>query len=161
MLRARRGKTIPDLIKLTEEITNNNYNRIIKKSPQQAVEEEKKSEDISNYNQKRQKAGKDLKKLEVGEYVRIRLLKTQKEKGLAYKSYKNLLWSDAVYKVSAKTKKQPVRYRVKGKWYLSSMLMKSAPVDLKSEAIIAKRDEAKTGQGCKNRRDQEAECGSP
>ena len=153
MLRARRGKTIPDLIKLTEEITNNNYNRIIKKSPQQAVEEEKKSEDISNYNQKRQKAGKDLKKLEVGEYVRIRLLKTQKEKGLAYKSYKNLLWSDAVYKVSAKTKKQPVRYRVKGKWYLSSMLMKSAPVDLKSEAIIAKRDEAKTGQGCKNRRD--------
>ena len=161
MLRARRGKTIPDLIKLTEEITNNNYNRIIKKSPQQAVEEEKKSEDISNYNQKRQKAGKDLKKLEVGEYVRIRLLKTQKEKGLAYKSYKNVLWSDAVYKVSAKTKKQPVRYRVKGKWYLSSMLMKSAPVDLKSEAIIAKRDEAKTGQGCKNRRDQEAECGSP
>ena len=78
--------------------------------------------------------------MEVGEFVRIRLLKTQKEKGLAYKSYKNMLWSDAVYKISSKTKREPVKYRVKGQWYLSSMLMKSAPVDLKSEAIIAKRD---------------------
>jgi hypothetical protein len=140
MLRARRGKTIPSLIKLTEEITNNNYNRIIGKNANQAVKEEKKGEDITNYNKKRQKAGKDLKKLEVGEFVRIRLLKTQKEKGLAYKSYKNMLWSDAVYKISTKTKREPVKYRVKGKWYLSSMLMKSAPIDQKSEAIIAKRD---------------------
>ena len=68
MLRARRGKTIPDLIKLTEEITNNNYNRIIKKNANQAVSEEKTSEDLTNYNKKRQKAGKDLKKMEVGEY---------------------------------------------------------------------------------------------
>ena len=140
MLRARRGKTIPALIKLTEEITNNNWNRIIQKTSNQAVEEEKKSDDLANYNKKRQKAGKDLKKMQVGEYVRIRKLKTQKDKGLAYKSYKNMLWSDAVYKISAKTKKEPVKYRVRGKWYLSSMLMKSAPVDQKSEAIIAKRD---------------------
>ena len=78
--------------------------------------------------------------MEVGEYVRIRLLKTQKDKGLAYKSYKNMLWSEAVYKITAKTKREPQKYRVKGKWYLSSMLMKSAPVDQESEKIIAKRD---------------------
>ena len=76
----------------------------------------------------------------MGEYVRIRLLKTQKDKGLSYKSYKNMLWSDAVHKISAKTKNEPTKYRVRGKWYLSSMLMKSAPVDLESEKIIAKRD---------------------
>jgi hypothetical protein len=140
MLRARRGKTIPSLVNLTEQITNNNYNRIIGKSANRAVKEEKKSEDLTNYNKKRQKAGKDLKKMEVGEFVRIRLLKTQKEKGLAYKSYKNMLWSDSVHKISAKSKRAPVKYRVNGKWYLSSMLMKSAPIDQKSEAIIAERD---------------------
>ena len=141
MLRARRGKTIPDLIKLTESITNNNYNRITKKTANQSVSEEKKSEDIQNYNKKRQVAGKDLKKLEVGEYVRIRLLKTQKQKGLAYKSYKNMLWSGQVYRVTGKTNKKPHKYRVKGKWTLKSMLMKSAPVDVESEKIIESRTE--------------------
>ena len=146
MLRARRGKTIPDLIKLTESITNNNFNRITKKTANQAVSEEKKTEDIQNYNKKRQAVGKDMKKLEVGEYVRIRLLKTQKQKGLAYKSYKNMLWSEAVHTISAKTKNEPTKYRVRGKWYLSSMLMKSAPVDQESEKIIAKRDAKAKGR---------------
>ena len=146
MLRARRGKTIPDLIKLTESITNNNFNRITKKTANQAVSEEKKTEDIQNYNKKRQAVGKDMKKLEVGEYVRIRLLKTQKQKGLAYKSYKNMLWSEAVHTISAKTKNEPTKYRVRGKWYLSSMLMKSAPVDQESEKIIASRDAKAQGR---------------
>ena len=157
MLRARRGKTMRDLIKLVEEIINNNYNRITKKTANDAVAQEKKSDDIKNYNTKRQKAGKDLKKMEIGEYVRIRLLKTQKEKGLAYKSYKNMLWSEAVHKITAKTKNEPTKYRVRGKWYLSSMLMKSAPVDQESEKIIAKRDAKAKGRRKKSKIDKISE----
>ena len=139
MLRARRGKTIEGLLKLTEEILNNNYNRITKKSANQAVEKEGKSKDIASYNKKRAVAGKDLTQLKVGDFVRLRILKVQKEKGLAFKAYKNMLWSPLVYKISAKTNRTPTKYRVKGKWRIKAMLLKSGPIDQISEKIISER----------------------
>ena len=139
MLRARRGKTIPHLLQLTQDILNNNVNRITKKTANEAVEAEEKKQDIANYNKKRAVGGKDKTQLQIGDHVRLRILKVQKEKGLAYKSYKNMLWSPQVYKITGKTKKLPAKYRVKRKWWLKSMLLKSAPVDQKSEDIIERR----------------------
>ena len=141
MLRARRGKTIPALIQLTQEILNNNLNRITGKTANEAVQKEEKKEDLQNYNKKRAVGGKDRTELKVGDHVRLRILKVQKEKGLAYKTYKNMLWSKKVYKVMGKTKKTPSKYRVAGKWILKSMLLKSAPVDQESEQIIKARTE--------------------
>ena len=68
-------------------------------------------------------------------------LKVQKQKGLSYKTYKNMLWSQKVYVITGKTKRTPTKYRVGKKWTIKSMLLKSAPVDKKSEEIIAKRTE--------------------
>ena len=146
MLRARRGKTIPGLIQLTQDILNNNINRITKKTANEAVEQEEKKQDISNYNKKRAVGGKDRTQLNIGDHVRLRILKVQKEKGLAYKSYKNMLWSAQVYKITGKTKKQPSKYRVARKWRLKSMLLKSAPVDEKSEKIIQSRTDKSEGR---------------
>jgi hypothetical protein len=138
LLRARRGKHIPKLIQVTEEIVNNNYNSILKKTPNEAAEE--KTEDvIQKYNAKR-KQGADGKQLQIGDYVRVRILSTQKDKKLDYKSYKNMLWSKKVYRISAKTKKKPSKYRVGKKWILTGSLLKVRPTDEKSEQIIKNRD---------------------
>ena len=141
MLRARRGKTIKGLIQLTQDILNNNLNRITKKTPNESVLKEEKKEDIKSYNKKRAVAGEDLTQLRIGDHVRLRILKVQKAKTLSYKSYKNMLWSGQVYRITWKTNKKPHKYRVKGKWTLKSMLMKSAPVDVESEKIIESRTE--------------------
>ena len=141
MLRARRGKTIKGLIQLTQDILNNNLNRITKKTPNESVLKEEKKEDIKSYNKKRAVAGEDLTQLRIGDHVRLRILNVQKAKTLSYKSYKNMLWSGQVYRITGKTNKKPHKYRVKGKWTLKSMLMKSAPVDVESEKIIESRTE--------------------
>ena len=141
MIRARRGKNIPKLIQVTQEILNNNINRITKKTANEAVEKQEKQKDISSYNKKRQRVGIDRTELKVGDHVRLRILKVQKEKGLAYKAYKNMIWSRQVYRITGTTKRKPTKYRVKGKWRLKSMLLKSAPIDQMSEAIIEKRSE--------------------
>jgi hypothetical protein len=144
LLRARRGKSITGLIKATEGIVNNNFNRITKKTPNESVDEEK-EKTLKKYNDKR-RAGEEGKKLEIGDYVRIRVLKTQKDKGLAYKSYKNMLWTKRVFRISAKTKNVPAKYRVNKRWLLTGMLMKVRPTDEKSEEIIKTRDKKQRAQ---------------
>jgi hypothetical protein len=139
LLRARRGKSFKGLVKRTEEITNNNLSRITHKTPNEAVEAAEPDSDLKSYNAKRAK-GSTGAALSVGDHVRVRILKIQKGLGLAYKSYKNMLWSDRVYKISAKSSRKPSKYRVGKKWYLTSMLMRSKPIDAVSEAIIKKRD---------------------
>ena len=108
-------------------------------------EKEEKSKDLASYNKKRAVAGKDLTQLKVGDFVRLRILKVQKEKGLKYKSYKNMLWSPLVYKISAKTNRTPTKYRVKGKWRIKAMLLKSGPIDQISEKIISDRTDKSEG----------------
>ena len=139
MVRARRGKTVKKLLDTTQDILNNNINRITKKTANELVQKQEKKKDIKNYNKSRAQ-GTDGKILEKGDYVRIRLQSMQKNKKLDYKSYKNQLWSKRVYRVSAVSQKVPRKYRVNRKWYLTSMLMKTRPADEKSEAIIQKRD---------------------
>lgn len=138
-LRARAGKNIHKLLQATEDIVNNNYNKVTKLTPNEAAQQEKNTV-LKTYNKKRTK-GEDGKKLQVGDYVRLRKLKVQKDKNLDYKSYKNQLWSKKVFRIGAKTKKSPVKYRVGKKWVLTGMLMKVRPTDEVSEKIIKDRDE--------------------
>ena len=140
MVRARRGKTVKSLVDLTESIVNNNINRITGQTASESVEKQDKKKTIAQYNKKRA-VGTDGKKLVVGDYVRLRLKTLQKDKGLDYKTYKNILWSKKVYRVGGVTQKLPRKYRVNRRWYLSGMLLKTRPTDETSEAIIKKRDE--------------------
>ena len=118
---------------------NNNINRITGKTAAEAVEQQEKTKDITRYNKSRA-IGTDGKKLLVGDYVRLRLKALQKDKGLDYKAYKDILWSKKVYRIGAVTKKVPRKYRVNRRWYLTGMLLKTRPSDEKSEEIIKKRD---------------------
>lgn len=71
----------------------------------------------------------------------MRILADEKvRRGVGYKSYKGLQFSEQVFVISKKTKKKPVKYRVGGKWYLQSSLLKSAVRDRKSQKLIEKRD---------------------
>ena len=139
LIRARRGKTVNKLLDLTQSIVNNNINRITGKTAAEAVEQQEKTKDITRYNKSRA-IGTDGKKLLVGDYVRLRLKALQKDKGLDYKAYKDILWSKKVYRIGAVTKKVPRKYRVNRRWYLTGMLLKTRPSDEKSEEIIKKRD---------------------
>jgi hypothetical protein len=138
-LRARAGKDIHKLLQSTEHILNNNFNKITKMTANEASKEEK-NVVLKKYNKKRTE-GEDGKQLNVGDYVRIRKLKVQKDKQLDYKSYKNQLWSKKVYRIGAKTKKKPAKYRVGKRWLLTGMLMLVRPTDEVSEGIIKHRDE--------------------
>jgi len=139
MVRARRGKTVNKLLDLTQSIVNNNINRITGKTAAESVEQQEKKKDIDQYNKSRA-VGTDGKKLLVGDYVRLRLKALQKDKGLDYKAYKNILWSKKVYRVGGVTQKVPRKYRVNRRWYLTGMLLKTRPSDELSEDIIKKRD---------------------
>jgi hypothetical protein len=142
--RARAGKDVKKLIQVTQQIVNNNFNKILKQTPNESLEE--KSEVVlQKYNSKR-KLGADGKKLALNDYVRIRLLATQKDKKLEYKSYNDMLWSKKVYRVSALTKKTPIKYRVGKRWYLTGSLMKVRPDDPVSETIIKTRDDKAQNQ---------------
>ena len=139
LIRARRGKTVNKLLNLTQSIVNNNINRITGKTAAESVEQQEKKKDITRYNKSRA-IGTDGKKLLVGDYVRLRLKALQKDKGLDYKAYKDILWSKKVYRIGAVTQKVPRKYRVNRRWYLTGMLLKTRPSDEKSEEIIKKRD---------------------
>ena len=56
-----------------------------------------------------------------------------------------MLWSPLVYKISAKTNRKPTKYRVKGKWRIKAMLLKSGPIDQISEKIISDRTDKSEG----------------
>ena len=142
IIRQRKALTIDDAMKQSEKLLNNTYNRIHKKTSNELVERADEKEDLKEYNAKRKSyiAGDKRKPFDVGQYVRI-LIKDKKA-GIGYKKYKNKTYSEAVYLVKKVTKKAvPRKYYVKGKWWLQSDLLKSAPRDIKSIQLVKERDE--------------------
>ena len=93
-------------------------------------------------NKKRKKhVGGNPTQFKKGDSVRIQLLYGKDLGGIGYKSYKDLTWSQRVYKISHATKNAiPPKFRVHGKWYLGDRLSLSEPVDQESEKLIADRD---------------------
>ena len=67
---------------MAQQILNNNINRITQKTANEAVAAADKKQDLKNYNTKRAVAGADRTQLKVGDHVRLRGLKVQKQKGL-------------------------------------------------------------------------------
>jgi hypothetical protein len=146
--RMRRGYRVPELLDQVEKITNNKFNSVHKKTPNELADdakEEKEKEIVKQYNKKRKKYIPSPKttKLKEGDFVRILLLTHGKDKGLAFKSYKGLSFSKRVYKISKATKNAvPPKFRVNRKWYIGDHLLKSEKVDEVSEELVKQREEA-------------------
>ena len=152
ILRQRKATSIADAMKQSEKLLNNTFNKIHKKTSNELVERGDEEENIKEYNSKRKSfiAGDKRLPFEVGQHVRI-LIKDKKA-GIAYKRYKNETYSQAVYLVTKVTKKsKPRKYRVNGKWWLQSHLLKSAPRDEESNKLVEDRDEEYKGKELKER----------
>ena len=142
ILRQRKATTIKDAMKQSEVLLNNTYNRIHKMTSNEVVERGDKKENILEFNRARKSfiAGDKRKPFKVGDYVRIQI-KPKKEE-LGFKRYKNKTYGERVFVVKKTTKKAvPAKFRVNGKWYLQSDLVKSAPRDEKSLELVQERDE--------------------
>ena len=145
ILRQRKATDIHDAMQQSEKLLNNTYNRIHKKTSNELVERNDEKKDIKEYNDKRTEhiAGDKRKDFEVDQHVRI--LVKDKKPGIDYKRYKNKTYSTQVYIIKKTTKKAvPKKYRVNGRWYLQSDLLKSAPRDKKSIELVDERDKAFT-----------------
>ena len=141
ILRMRKADTIEDAMQQAESIMNNTFNRIQKGTPNEIAERKDTDKALKTYNSTRKEyiAGDKRKPFEVSQHVRI--LVKEKKAGIAYKTYKNESYSQQVYVIEKKTKTKPEKYRVNKKWYLQSSLLKSAPRDKISNALVDKRTE--------------------
>lgn len=136
ILKNRQAISVPVAIKKAQNLMNSSYNRIQKKSPNEAAEEQKtnKSDTLKAYNNKRKThvSNTQLKELNVGDHVRV-MLKSLKDSTIGFKSYKDKTFTKEVYEIELKTKKKPYKYMIrqdgKKKWYLIDKLLKSAVRD--------------------------------
>jgi hypothetical protein len=147
LARMRRGYNIQNLLKQTQDINNNKFNSVHKKSPNElAIEaqDEKEQTIVQRYNKKRRKHISNVKtQFKVGDFVRILLLTHGKDRGLDFKSYKGKTFSNRSYKITKATKNAvPAKYWVNRRWYLADTLLRSEKVDEISEKIVADREEA-------------------
>ena len=143
ILKNRQALTVPVAIKKAQNLINSSYNRIQKKSPDEAAEETKQNETdtLKTYNAKRKKhvSNTKLKELQVGDFVRV-MVKNVKDSAIGYKTYKNKTYDENVYEITKKTKSIPHKYRVNHKWYLIDKLLKSAPRDQVTESKLRAKD---------------------
>ena len=140
IIRQRKANTVESARKQAETLMNNTMNKYHRLTPNEVAEKSEK-ELLSVYNGTRQRhvAGDNRKPFEVGQHVRI--LAKAKKAGLDYKTYKGKTYTAKVYVIKGKTKKEPHKYRVNGKWYLQADLEKSNIRDEKSIALVKERDE--------------------
>ena len=174
---AGRLSSIEDGLKQATDLVNNSYNRVLKMTANEASEKYGTKDEakklIESYNKHREKADEDRRKpLKVGDMVRI-VMKSTKANPF-YKAYRGKQYTQDGYPVSKKNKsyfkdrqiskelyevtairgKNPVKYKVDGKWYVRSELSEPVPgmkdaqgktivkggkkvyTDLKSEAVI-------------------------
>ena len=174
---AERMSSIEDGLKQATDLVNNSYNRVLKMTANEASEKYGTKEEsrklLDEYNKHREKADEDRRKpLNVGDMVRI-VMKSQKANPF-YKAYRGKQYTQDGYPVNKKNKsyfkdrqiskelyevtairgRNPVKYKVDGKWYVRSGLSEPVPgmkdahgkfivkdgkkvyTDLKSESVI-------------------------
>ena len=154
ILRQRKATSIVDAMEQSETLLNNTFNKIHKRTSNELVTRGDEEENIKVYNAKRKAfvPGDKRKQFAVGTHVR--LLVKSKKPGISYKRYKNMTFSQQVYVITKVTKKaKPTKYRVAGKWWLQSDLLKSAPRDEASNKLMADRDEEYKENELKERQD--------
>ena len=140
ILKNRQALTIRNALSKAENMANNCYSRIQKKTPMEAAEQ-KSDESVKKFNKKRTKfISRDRRKpLEVGDFVRVQT-KTLKDSAIGYKTYKNKTFTEDVFKVKKRTTSTPYRYWVDKKWRLLHTLLKTRPRDEESNKLIEDRD---------------------
>ena len=100
---AKRGNTINAVLQQAVDVSNNSYNRVLKKTPAEAAAEYSTPEGFKKikdqYNSKRAKADTDRRKpLKVGDWVRV-LMKKDKE-GTFYKAYRGTTYTKKDFPVN-------------------------------------------------------------
>ena len=138
ILKNRQAKTISEAVTKSQNMANNTFNKIQKKTPLEAADIGIKAA-LNNYNKTRKTyvQGDKRGELKIGDHVRI-LIKKPKA-GIDFKSYKDMTYTKEVYEITSKTKKKPAKYRVNKKYYTIDKLLKSAPRDQESEKLIKDR----------------------
>ena len=145
ILRNRQALTVKNGLAKAENMANNCYNRIQKKTPNEAAEQSQ-EDTVKNYNKKRSTyiSQSKRKPLEIGDRVRIQL-KTIKTSAVGFKSYKDETYSTEVYTVKKRTKSLPHRYwlgKGVGRWINGDLLLKTKARDKTSDKLIKDRDDA-------------------
>ncbi len=142
--RQGRGYDVKDLIKQAEAIQNNNFNRVLKRTPNESADIVKKDSKsvLAAFNKTRKSEITSVKtQFAVGDLVRLQIIK---KKGIGFKSYKNETFSKAIYKITAKTKTSvPPKYRVNGKWITANTMLKTESPDQTSIELVSKREESR------------------
>ena len=140
ILKNRQAKTISEAVTKSQNMANNTFNKIQKKTPLESADIGIKAA-LNNYNKTRKTyvQGDKRGELKIGDHVRI-LIKKAKA-GIGFKSYKDMTYTKEVYVITSKTKKKPAKYRVNKKYYTIDKLLKSAPRDKESEKLINDRKE--------------------
>ena len=162
ILRNRQALTVKNALAKAENLVNNCYNRIQKKTPNEAAEQAQ-EETLKKYNKKRAKYQSNSKRkpFEIGDKVRIQK-KTIKDSAVGFKSYKNMTYGADVHIIKKRTKSLPYRYwlgRGVGRWINGDLLMKTRARDKTSDKLIETRDEAQEAadKAEKKRQQEEAD----
>ena len=131
-------------MKQAEAIQNNNFNRVLKRTPNESAEVVKKDSKavLSQFNKTRKPEITSLKTtFKIGDLVRIQVIK---KKGIGFKSYKGETFSKRIYKISGATKNStPPKYLVNGKWRTANTLLGTETPDQASIELVEKRKENK------------------
>jgi hypothetical protein len=144
LLKNRQAITVRDAVRKSETLCNQTVSKFHKITPNEIADDEKTDmkQVLKKYNSTRKSyiKGDKRKPFVAGDHVRV-LVKDQKA-GIGFKSYKNESWTERVFVIKKVTKKAvPPKFYVNGRWHTQDTLLKSAPRDQKSIALIAKRDQ--------------------
>ena len=156
ILKNRQATTIKDAVKKAQDMANNTFNRIHKKTPLEVVQETPNEDIIKRHNATRKtyQKGDTRKEFAVGDFVRIQT-DDKTLSNMEYKVYKSKTFENQVRQITHKTKTAiPPKYRVGRKWYLQDRLMKARPVDQKSEQLKTKRDLQLKKEDAQKQKDQ-------
>lgn len=149
-----RNEQYPIMISRTMKIVNQTVNKNHGKSPlelRSIIKEDRKNgvtnqiqDMIQRYNKNRQEKDpqkRKLKPLEVGDKVRLLLVKRSKDTPLGYKSYRGSAYTTTLFEILAKTKKAPFRYKIKLKgkyaWKTRDSLLRTYEYDQKVSKYLS------------------------
>ena len=146
----KRKEAYPVMISRVQEIVNHTKNKNHGKSPAQIVKviAEGNSNEIMDlikqYNRGKRPSESDKKlnrkPLNVGDRVRLLVVKRSKDTPLGYKSYRGGAYTETTYEILGKTKKPPFRYKIKVKgktaWKTRDSILKTVEYDKKTNAYL-------------------------
>ena len=149
-----RNEEYPTMVGRTMKIVNKTVNKNHGKSPLELVQiiKEDRKDGVTNqiqdmiqrYNKNRQTRDpqkRKLRPLEIGDKVRLLLVKRSKDTPLGYKSYRGTAYTKTRFEILGKTKKAPIRYKIKLKgkyvWKTRDSLLRTYDYDEKTSKYLS------------------------